>query len=274
MTITSRPLPPPRALPPSRLPGRARDARLATNATLIARDDATDSLAAFTLERDEPLAPFAAGQYVSVGIVDGGQLLQRPYSVVSLSRGGRFIELLVKRLADGALSPRLWRLVPGSRLRVGPARGLFSWTPDNGPDHVFVAAGTGIAPFIAMLNEAREESGPHRITLVHAVSYADELLFGRRIDAIASDGLEVVYRPSVSRPNDPRNAAWQGVVGRAEDLVRRLVVDPAFDRERLTVYLCGGGAMVEECSRIIVEHGLPTERILTEKFHLATSTAM
>ena len=94
MTITARPVRQARALPLPELPRRARDeARLTTNATLVAREDATDSLAVFTLELDEPLEPFAPGQYVSVGIVDGGQLLQRPYSVVSLTRGGRSIEL-------------------------------------------------------------------------------------------------------------------------------------------------------------------------------------
>ena len=125
-----------------------------------------------------------------------------------------------------------------------------------------------------MLHQARDEPGAHRITLIHAVSFADELVFGARIAAFASDGLEVVYRPSLSRPTDPRNAAWQGAVGRAEDQVRRLVDDQAFEIEQSTVYLCGGGAMVEECTRILADYGLPSDRIRSEKFHLARSAAV
>jgi len=90
-----------------------------------------------------------------VGVIAGGRLLQRTYSVVSLDGRGRVIELLIKRLADGQLSPVLWQLGPGARLHVGPARGLFTWPGGDTYEHVFVAAGTGIAPFVAMLDEAR-----------------------------------------------------------------------------------------------------------------------
>ena len=43
----------------------------APNATLLAREDVTDSMAAFTLALDQPFAAFRPGQYVSLGVVGG-----------------------------------------------------------------------------------------------------------------------------------------------------------------------------------------------------------
>jgi len=274
VTIANRPLPPARALPDA-LPGRVLDqARLTSNATLVSRHDLTESLGVFTLERDEPLQRFEAGQYVSVGITVGGRLLQRPYSVVSLTNGSRQAELLVKRLASGDFSPRLWRLGPGTRLRVGAARGLFKWSSSGESQSIFVAAGTGVAPFVAMLDELRQSGTRHRVTVIQASSYADELAFGSRMANCESGSLTVDYRPTISRPADPRNAGWDGRIGRAEEQLALLLGELGSGSGLPIVYLCGGGATVEACSRVLTTAGVVPDRIRSEKFHQTEASAM
>jgi len=253
---------------------RHEQPRLVPNATLVRRLDVTPSLATFTIERDEPLESFAAGQYVSVGLFDAGHLLQRPYSVVSLSGGERVVELFVKRLEGGQLSPRLWTLGAGTRLRLGPARGLFKLLKGTSGAQVLVAAGTGVAPLVAMLAEAREAASTSVHALIHAASYADELVFSDRIEALASAGLKISYRPSVSRPTDQRSGGWAGSVGRAEHELQRLLDEPGFDRDSATFYLCGGGGMVDECTRLLLAAGVDPQRIRKEAFHQGASGEM
>ena len=49
------------------------------NATLVARSDETDSLAYVTVKFDGPAVPFESGQYMTIGVMADGRLVQRPY---------------------------------------------------------------------------------------------------------------------------------------------------------------------------------------------------
>lgn len=262
MTLLGRPL-------PSRLPDLTASPRTQplANATLVARCDLTESLATFTIALDSTLEPFAPGQYVSIGIIDGGAMLQRPYSIVSLDGSGHHVELFIRRIPSGTLSARLWQLSIGARVRVGPARGLFTLDQNDQRPRVFVAAGTGLAPFVAMLDALARRHDGTPTTLIHSTSYQDELAFAERITAWMAEGLLLDYRPTVSRPNDSRNQGWTGFTGRAETQLERLVVENGRQASDYMAYLCGNPEMVESCCAVLLAGGLLDERIRIEQFH-------
>ena len=92
------------------------------NATLIRRVDLTPSVARFVVRRDGPAALHVAGQYLALGIWADGRPLQRPYSTASPPTATDELEFLIRRVPHGALTPRLWELPAGARLRVGAAQ--------------------------------------------------------------------------------------------------------------------------------------------------------
>src|SRR3954469_13465302 len=57
------------------------------NASLVRREDETESLASFWVRFDGDPTPFEAGQYMTIGVVTqtetGPRIVQRPYSVAS-----------------------------------------------------------------------------------------------------------------------------------------------------------------------------------------------
>src|SRR5258706_15804118 len=60
------------------------------NASLVRRDDATESLSTFWVRFDAEATPFVAGQYMTIGVFvedpatpTGTRIVQRPYSVAS-----------------------------------------------------------------------------------------------------------------------------------------------------------------------------------------------
>jgi ferredoxin-NADP reductase len=196
----------------------------APNATLLSREDVTDSMAAFTVALDEPLKAFRPGQYLSLGLIADGALIQRPYSIVALDGSGDRVELFIRRVPQGALSGRLWALPMGARVRVGQPKGLFVLDEEDERPRLFIGTGTGLAPLLAML-EAVAERGHDTATnvLVHGVSYRDELAYGYRICSWMATGMPLIYRPTLSRADDPRNAGWRGYSGRADTAVARLL---------------------------------------------------
>jgi ferredoxin-NADP reductase len=246
--------------------GGPRPARvLVANASLIERRDLTAGLAIFLLRPDAGPLRFQPGQYVSVGLPTEGPPLLRPYSVASPDDGREDMELLIRRADDGALTSRLWTLRRGARLFVGPARGLFTLRADDRRRHLLAAAGTGLAPLMAMLARLAEHPAPPPTTLLHGVSLASELAYGDRLHAWAAQGW-LDYRPSVSRPEHPHNAGWTGRVGRIDGQLELLLAATAADPEGLVAYLCGNDGMVAAARRSLAAAGVPDAAIHAESF--------
>ena len=58
------------------------------NATLVRREDQSDDLGSFWVRLDGDPVAFVPGQYLTIGVVVDGKLLQRPYSVASAPQDG------------------------------------------------------------------------------------------------------------------------------------------------------------------------------------------
>src|SRR5262245_55209235 len=97
---------------------------------------------------------YTPGQFVSFEAEReaerGSRLITRAYSIASAPCGGNRFELCLNRVQDGRLSPFLFAMQPGETIAMTPPLGMFVLrTPPR--DSIFVATGTGIAPFRAML---------------------------------------------------------------------------------------------------------------------------
>jgi len=236
------------------------------NATLVARHEVTGTLGVFAVSLDTPLGGFSPGQYVSLGVEHAGQLVQRPYSIVSLDPAATRVELFIRRLPDGRLSNMLWSLPAGSRLRVGPARGLFTLDRADTRPRIMVGTGTGLAPLLAMLADSAAQRDATPNVLIHGVSYYAELAYGERIAQWAANGVPIDYRPTVSRPQERRNETWTGPVGRAEAQLARLLEESPASRDGVA-YLCGNPDMIDACRAVLLSAGVAPADIRVEQFH-------
>src|SRR4029079_19568767 len=83
---------------------------------LIERREISANLAVFRFRAaEQPI--FTAGQYATIGVVVDGEVIERPYSIVS-SPYEPFLEFFVELVPDGDLTPKLWELKLGSSLLV------------------------------------------------------------------------------------------------------------------------------------------------------------
>lgn len=245
--VTSRPVPEP-------------------NATIVVRHDFTESMAHFTFELDSALGAFRPGQYASLGILDGGMLVQRPYSIVSHDDAARRVELFIRRVPGGALSGRLWPLATGARVRLGPPRGLFVLDAADRRPRLFIGTGTGLAPLLSMLDELSSRADDAPNVLIHGVSYQHEAVYRHRIGAWIASGLPLDYLPSVSRPDDARNTGWEGLTGRGDAVLAR-VLDEWPDMRGSVAYMCGNPDMIESCTAVLRDAGFAPADIRAEQFH-------
>jgi len=237
--------------------------RLVANATLVETVALTDTIRRLRVRPDDGVPPFVPGQYFALGLERDGRLLQRPYSTASAPGERRILEFLVRRVPGGALTPSLWELSAGDRVRIGRPKGLFALTPGDDRVHLFVATGTGIAPFVSMVPSLLRRPSPPRIVVIQGAAHPDELAYRAWF---ASLGPGVRYIPALSRATPARSARWDGAVGRVDAVLVRGWAELRLPTERTVAYLCGNPGMTAGVRTRLLELGLGAADVRAEEY--------
>jgi ferredoxin/flavodoxin---NADP+ reductase len=255
----------------------------------------------FSLEADYHFKP---GQYATLWLTHQGATTPRPYSIASSPSETRVLEFYINLVKEGRLTPSLWdpdvleALGHNSietRLAITGPKGRFVLDPSDLRDLVFVASGTGLAPFVSMirwLNEAylsnQENFQPRRVYVIHGVSFPRHLGYYQELQSLALETLRnperklaLIYLPTISRPSlDP---AWKGLRGRAESIFSPPALeqrDPLdmqnalgsalgslFRPETHAVYVCGHPGTVDGVVQALAKRGFKVDRdIKREKY--------
>ena len=239
------------------------------NARLIRRIDETDSLAYFFVRFDGEPTPFEPGQYMTIGVMVEGKLIQRPYSVASppVVAGDEGYEFYVRLVQGGMFTPLLWKMPIGQGMRMIGPKGKFVLKPDDDRTHVFISSGTGNAPFVSMMRQLQADGAPRRAIFLNGVSYAHELGYRERLETWeASGSYPVTYIPTVSRANDPLNAAWMGRTGRVEMILGPVLDELELDPSNSIAYICGNPDMILSAEETLLGRGYPEDQVHKELY--------
>ncbi len=239
------------------------------NATLVKREDDSDSLARFWVRPDGEAAHFEPGQYMTIGVYADHKLYQRPYSVASApeATGEQGYEFYVRLVPILRFTTLLWRLPVDHQMRMIGPKGKFMLEPDDDRTHLFISTGTGIAPFIAMTRQLMHEGKPRKTVMLHGCSYQDELGYREMLEDLARNSdYPMTYVPTISRPRDPRNAGWTGFTGRAEHVVSEVCQAEGLEPDSTVVYLCGNPEMILNAENVLMDAGYPEFHVKKELY--------
>lgn len=245
------------------------------NATLVGREDLTSALAIFKIQADEEVPPFIPGQYVTLGMNNEEKpelgSVRRPMSIVSAPEEGQILEFYIRYVnwpeSDNPLTHLMWKAKVGDRMFMRPKGvGRFTLREAGGDDNprlkVFVAAGTGLAPFVSIVRSLKMRQDDVDLSsycVLHGASYPADLGYREELEQLSRDnGLH--YFASISRPKEA--ADWQGDTGRVEDyflperfteLEQRLGFEShGMTSDKATILICGlQGTISETITRTI-----------------------
>src|SRR5580658_8239975 len=210
----------------------------------------------FEFETLDWKAAFVPGQFLSVTAKIGEDDITRAYSIVSPPDGTRFA-LCANLVQDGYLSPFLFALSPGDEIDFkGPYGAFILRRPVS--DSIFVATGTGIAPFRSMLMTQLGAHPERSFTLIFGVRHEQGLLYHDELSALAERYPNLRYMPTLTRPSEQ----WGGGVGR----VQQPTLEALGDRRDVDVYICGLRDMVDDVRAKLKEAGLDRKHIIYEKY--------
>lgn len=261
---------------------------LAYNATLVRRDDFTAELTTFHVKYDAPMPgegpAFVPGQYVALGLnnteVPEKGSVRRSMSILSAPEQREVYEFYIRWVkhpeSDNPLTHLLWKMKDGDKIFMTKKPvGVFTVKDTVGETdprwRLYVAAGTGLAPFVSMLRSQHlrdPKADMSKTVLLHGASYPADLCYWEELEGYAKQhGLH--YFRTCSRPKEAPD--WKGDAGRVEeyfkpdklvDLERKLGLDAgALTPRNCGVLICGlQGTIAETIQRLAPRGFVPDNR--------------
>lgn len=235
-------------------------------ARLVAARMIAPSVRELTFERidGEPFA-FDPGQWVNLTLSsspDGD--LKRAYSIASPPDGTPRFSVAVTRVEGGAGSRVLHEMALGESLRAVGPQGLFTRAANVEVPALFVATGTGLAPFRSMLLAALASGSRAPMWILFGCRFEADILYRDELERLAREHPNVRYEVTLSRAHE----AWVGRRGYVQahlgELVREL---GRASSARPHVYVCGLGRMVSTVRELARgELGLERREVHQERY--------
>lgn len=210
--------------------------------------------------------PVRAGQYLNWRFLSPRLMLAaHPWSLSSAPDGHR-LRITVRDLGDH--SRELLRLEPGTRVVFEGPYGAFTTEGRTRPRVLLVAAGIGITPVRALLEELvrARHAEPGDVTLVYRANTEQDLAFRGELERLAASGghrLLLLVGPPVAGSWLPPTAAPAGAAPAGDVERLRSLVPQLADHEAFT---CGPAPWMTLVDRTLREGGIPRRHIHDERF--------
>jgi ferredoxin--NADP+ reductase len=233
-----------------------------TRQTLLNVQPLTPSLFTLRTTRD-PGFRFRAGQFARLGVTKAdGTVVWRAYSMVS-SPHDEFLEFFSIVVPDGEFTSELSRLCEGDSLLI--ERQAFGFlTLDrfvDGRDLWLLSTGTGVAPFLSILQDFEVWEKFERIILVYSAREGRELAYQALIaglterDYLAQFAGKLQFIATVTR---------EALPGMLNGRITRLIEDGSLEAaagialtpEHSRVMICGNPQMIDDTRQMLKQRDM------------------
>ena len=217
----------------------------------------SDNLFSFRTTRESGLR-FENGQFVTIGLETDGRPLTRAYSIASPNYE-EHLEFFSIIVPNGSLTSQLQHIKVGDELLVSskPTGTLLVHDLKPAKNLYFLSTGTGLAPFISLIQDIAVYDRFEKVVLVHGVRTVKELAYADFIQNELPNneffGEEIrsklIYYPTVTR--EPfRNQ------GRITDLITsgKLFKDiglPPMNPKDDRAMICGSSQMLKDLAKTL-----------------------
>jgi benzoate/toluate 1,2-dioxygenase reductase subunit len=233
------------------------------SATVASVERLSPSTIRFALTLDQPdQLDFLPGQYVNVTVPGTDQT--RSYSFSS-APGAPEASFVVRNVPNGLMSSWLTgEARAGQPVSFSGPYGSFYLRPVQRPV-LMLAGGTGIAPFLSMLDVLASKGFPHPVRLVYAVTNDHDLVGLAQLDRIAAAHPAFQYVTCV---------AAEASIHPRKGYATAHVAPAWMNGGDVDVYLCGPVPMVEAVRGWLDAGGVKPHSFHFEKFSATSTTGV
>jgi ferredoxin-NADP reductase len=234
-----------------------------------------------------PRFGFVPGQWLSLKAhTPEGEEITRAYSIASPPSHNGHFAFCLNRVQDGFMSNYLCDLEEGTAISFQGPFGDFILRPPL-RDTLFIATGTGIAPFRSMLHGLFESGigssgdrviGPSgigsdvqiirspdapmtrspKLYLLFGARFEKDIYYREEFERLAAEHTNFRFLPTLSRGGPE----WTGLRGYVQEHVKQIVGD----RTDMHAYICGLDKMVSANRELLKSLGWDRKSIRVEKY--------
>lgn len=205
------------------------------------------------------LPPFRPGQFINIDMTIGAVHTSRAYTISSPVTARGYYEITVKRAPNAYGSAHMLDDIKlGDTITSSAPFGTFYRLPCvHGKRLVFIAGGSGITPFLSMLQTDAEK-------LDH--SFDIDLIYGstREEDIIAKDKLDALEQAGYVRVHHVISNPEAVCKHRTGFITANLIAEIAGDVSSCTFYMCGPNVMYHFVRSELEKLGVPRRSIRQE----------
>ncbi|QIL80686.1 ring-hydroxylating dioxygenase ferredoxin reductase family protein [Diaphorobacter sp. HDW4A] len=221
----------------------------------------SDAAYELVLDIPENAPVFLPGQYVNIHVPGSGQ--HRSYSFSS-APGARRMTFLIKHVDSGLMSTWLKEgAASGQTLQMTGPLGSFYLRPVNRP-LLFLAGGTGLAPFLSMLEVLATQKSEQPVHMIYGVTRDQDLVLVDRLQEYAQRVPGFTFTTCVADANTAHER---------QGYVTQHMPAQALHGGNVDVYLCGPPPMVDAVQKHFKSEGITPASFHYEKFTPNQTTA-
>ncbi|BAN27786.1 benzoate 1,2-dioxygenase electron transfer component BenC [Caballeronia insecticola] len=239
------------AVPASSTACKTEQSKFAATVTKVEQHN--DAAVVLELDVDASAPVFLPGQYVNIDVPESG--LHRSYSFSS-APGESKISFLIKKIPGGLMSTWLEAARPGNKVQLTGPLGSFYLRAVERPV-LFLAGGTGLAPFLSMLEVLTRNNPQQHVHLIYGVTRDLDLVLVEAIETYKAKLPNFTYATVVAdaASSHPRKG-W----------VTQHMPPEALNDGDVDVYLCGPPPMVDAVRKYFDDNGVKPNSFHYEKF--------
>ncbi len=208
-----------------------------------------------------PRFGFVPGQWLSLKHTKpDGEEITRAYSIASPPLDDNRFALCLNRVQDGFMSNFLCDMKEADEISCQGPFGDFILRPPM-RDTMFIATGTGIAPFRSMLHWVLADPARHQgkqLWLVFGNRTEKDIYYHEEFLQLAGKHANFDYVPTLSRGA----ADWKGLRGYVQENVPSIVAG----RSEMHAYICGLDKMIKANRDLLKSFGWDRKSIRYEKY--------
>jgi ferredoxin-NADP reductase len=216
----------------------------------------THDVSSFRFPRPAELE-YKPGQFLFVTLKQGDKELSKHFSFSSSPTEKTHIEF-TKKFTDHEYSLALKAAKVGDWARIDAPFGQFTFEGEY-PKIALLGGGIGITPFMSICKNAADRGLSTKITLFYGCRTENDMAFRKELEELAGKNKNLRLVFMVTEPT----AQWKGLTGIiSADMVKQQLPD----YEENMFFTCGPPPMVEAMEKLVVNLGLPKEKLKRELF--------
>ncbi len=235
----------------------AQQARQRVRGRVVEQQPLTHDITRLVVQLEQSL-PYKAGQYADLSF-DLLPQHARSFSFATRQQPDAQVSFFIRKVQGGVLTSAVHsRALVGESVTLEGPLGDFYLRPARAP-LLLVAGGSGLAPILALLEEALATGGERPVTLLFGARAERDLYALEQINSLTGQwNASFNFVPVLS--DAALDASWRGVRGQVTELIGQYLAGGSH------AYLCGPPGMIDSAIRVLLNAGVAREHIYFDRF--------